>query len=80
MNVPSKGHPLAVVGLILNILFPGIGTLVIRKIGAGIIQLILWLVAALFALTGVGLIVAVPVYAGVWIWALILSIRAFSQV
>jgi len=74
MVTPSTKHPLRVLGLILNVLFPGIGSLILGKVLIGILQIVLWFVALGFALTGVGLVVAIPIYVIVWLWALITAI------
>ncbi len=71
----SSAHPNAVVALILNIFFPGVGTLVLGQTTPGIIQLVLWIVSIplMFILIGF------PLYLAVWIWALVLSIQSFSN-
>lgn len=59
------------VAIIVNIFFPGIGTLIVGKIGQGIAQLILFSIGVVFNFTIIGAIVGVPLCIGVWIWALV---------
>lgn len=71
----TRAHPQAAVGLILNLFFPGVGTLVLGKTTVGIIQLILWLISIPLAFVLIGW----PLYFGVWVWALIVSVQSFSN-
>ncbi|MFH1308354.1 MAG: hypothetical protein ABIH72_05885 [archaeon] len=68
---------LAVVALILNILIPGVGSLVGGKVKAGIWQLVLTIIGA-FVLIVVfylgALIIAVA-----WVWALVTGIKLVIQ-
>jgi len=75
----SVAHPNAILAIILNIFFPGVGTLVLGKTTAGIIQLVLWVVGFIFDLTVIGVVLGLPMYAAAWIWALVVSIQAFSS-
>ena len=59
------------VAIIINIFFPGVGTLIIGKIGQGITQIILTIIAAIMAATGFLSIIGIPLAIGVWIWALV---------
>lgn len=59
------------VAIIINIFFPGVGTLIIGKIGIGITQIILTIIGGAMAATGILSIVGIPLAIGVWIWALI---------
>lgn len=75
----GTAHPNAVVALILNIFFPGVGTLVLGMKTAGIIQLVFWILSIIFDLTLIGVIIGGPLYLAMWIWALVVSIQAFSN-
>ena len=70
-----QAHPMAVPGLILNIFFPGVGTLVIGQMTAGIIQLVLLVISIplMFILIGF------PIGFAAWVWALVVSIQSFSD-
>lgn len=57
--------------IILNIFFPGVGSLVIGKVGQGISQIILYILGIIFSITVVGVIIGVPLCIGAWIWGLI---------
>ena len=60
-----------IIAIIINIFFPGVGTLIIGKIGTGVIQIVLTIVAAILMATGVLSIVGIPLAIGTWIWALV---------
>jgi len=60
-----------VIAIIINIFFPGVGTLIVGKIGTGVIQLVLSIIAAVMIATGLLSIVGIPLAVGVWIWALV---------
>lgn len=57
--------------IIINIFFPGVGTLIVGKIGQGITQIILGIIGAVMAMTGVLAIIGIPLLIGIWIWALV---------
>lgn len=71
----SNKMPLAVTALVLNIFFPGLGTLIAGKINIGIWQLLIFLVGALFSLQLIGL----PLILAAWIWALVTSIQLIRR-
>jgi TM2 domain-containing membrane protein YozV len=74
-NTVGQGHPNAVLALVLNIFFPGVGTLVLGETKIGVIQLTLWLISIplLFVLIGF------PLSFGVWIWAIVTAAQSFSR-
>jgi len=51
-----------IIAFIINIFLPGVGTLLVGKIGTGIVQI---------AVTMVGWLIGGPLYFIVWLWALI---------
>jgi TM2 domain-containing membrane protein YozV len=57
--------------IIINIFFPGVGTLIAGKITQGIIQIILVIVAIILNLTVVLAIIGIPLGIGTWIWSLV---------
>ncbi len=65
-----------VLGVIVNIFVPGIGTMIVGKIGQGIAQLLLYIVGWIFCFTVVGAIIGVPLCIGVWIWAIVSAATA----
>ncbi|MBS3162519.1 hypothetical protein J4467_01220 [Candidatus Woesearchaeota archaeon] len=71
----NKG--LSVLSLLLNIvIWPGLGTLVSRKFGTGVLQMILSLVglALMYVMPAAMLIVLIA-----WIWALVSSVRIIME-
>jgi len=60
-----------VLGIIVNIFFPGIGTLIVGKIMEGIIQLLLLGLAAVLTFTLIGAVVGVPLAFVVWVWSIV---------
>lgn len=60
-----------VIAIIINIFFPGVGTLIVGKIGTGVTQIILTIIAVIMNLTAVLTIIGIPLAIGVWIWALV---------
>ncbi len=73
-NTARQGHPNAALGLILNIFFPGVGTIVLGQVGTGIVQLILGGIGFLLSFVLIG----IPLLVGVWIWAVVIGAQAFS--
>lgn len=67
----------AVLGLVLNVIIPGLGSLVSRRYFAGAWQLVLFIVA--FVLTQPLPNVAVIVWLGTLIWAIVTSIIAIKN-
>lgn len=57
--------------IIVNFFFPGIGSLIIGKTGAGVTQLILYVVGVFFTFTIIGAIIGIPMVLAAWIWGLV---------
>ena len=79
-----------VLGFIVNIFLPGIGTMVVGKVGTGILQFLLVLVAAFLTatallsitfLTATALlsIIGIPLGIGVWIWAMVSAATSLDK-
>jgi TM2 domain-containing membrane protein YozV len=60
-----------IAAIILNFFFPGIGSLVIGKIGSGITQLLLYIIGWFFTFTLIGAILGLPMILVAWIWGLV---------
>jgi hypothetical protein len=60
-----------VIGIIVNIFFPGVGTLIVGKISTGVIQIILSIIAGILIFTGFLSIIGMPMLIIVWIWSLV---------
>jgi TM2 domain-containing membrane protein YozV len=81
--VPYQSHlptavpppPQAMAGLILNLLLPGLGSMVAGKVGEGVAQLLLVLIG--FPLCFV--LVGIPIWVATWGWALSTSLRALHE-
>ena len=61
---------LAIVCLILNLILPGLGTIIGKRTVEGIIQLVLYVISIPLCFVVIGF----PLAIGVWIWAVIDSI------
>jgi hypothetical protein len=59
------------VAFIINIFLPGAGTILIGKIGIGIVQLALYGLAHLLTWTVIGALIGIPLIVIVWLWGLI---------
>jgi hypothetical protein len=70
---------MAIAGLIVNIFLPGIGTLMCGKIAQGIIQVCLGVLSLLLNLTIILAIFGIPLYFGVWIWAIVSAATAIER-
>ena len=73
ISPPTDGT--AVTALVLNILMPGVGSLVARRTSQGVVQLVLWLVSFPLCLVLIGF----PMMLGVWIWSLVTGIHILEE-
>lgn len=63
---------LKVAGFIFNIFFiPGLGTFFVGRPGQAVTQILLVIFGAIISLTGVGLVIGIPMIIGAWIWGLV---------
>jgi TM2 domain-containing membrane protein YozV len=62
---------LKVLGVIINLFWPGIGTLVVGKFVSGTIQAILTLIAWVLILSGIGAVIGIPMGLLLCIWSVI---------
>lgn len=67
------------VAIILNFFIPGVGSLVIGKTGAGVIQLIVYFVGLFLTLTLIGALIGAPMMLGAWIWGLVTAATHVDQ-
>ncbi|MBI5872137.1 hypothetical protein HZB88_03555 [archaeon] len=70
---------LAIVGLVINLFIPGLGSIIGGKTGAGVPQLIIAVIGWILCLTLIRAIVGVPLWAIAWIWALITGIGMVKE-
>jgi TM2 domain-containing membrane protein YozV len=78
-NVKKASEGTAVLGLIVNLALPGLGTIIAGKYDIGTIQLVLSLVGCFFTMTFIGAIIGLPLYLAMWIWALITGIKILKE-
>lgn len=57
--------------IILNVFFPGVGTIVAGKVGMGVGQLIMYVVGIVLIFTVIGVILGGPLMLAAWIWGLV---------
>ena len=65
-----------VLGVIVNLFFPGIGTIIVGKIVSGVVQFLLYAAAVALIATGVGALIGIPIAIVVWIWAIVSAATA----
>ena len=68
-----------IIGLIVNLFLPGLGTIIFGLTETGVIQLVLYLVGVFLMVSILGAIVGVPLMLAMWIWALVLSIKTLVK-
>jgi TM2 domain-containing membrane protein YozV len=73
--VKKVSGTVALAALILNMLIPGLGTLVAGETTVGTIQFVLFIAGILLAI----LVIGIAFIAGAWIWALITSISLVKK-
>ena len=57
------------ISLVISIVIPGLGTIMVGKIKLGVIQLVLFGIALFFLYTAVGVIISLPLYLVILVWA-----------
>ncbi len=60
-----------VIAVIANLVFPGVGTLIVGKTGSGVAQLLLFVIGSALTFTLIGAIIGIPMWIGAWIWGLV---------
>ena len=64
------------IAIIVNIFFPGVGTLIAKKNGAGAMQIILVIIAATLTATGILAIAGIPLYLVALIWSMVSVVKS----
>ena len=59
------------VAILINILAPGIGTLLVKKWWQATVQLLLVIFAVILTFTGIGAMLGFPIGLIAWVWAII---------
>jgi TM2 domain-containing membrane protein YozV len=62
---------LEVLGILVNLFFPGVGMLIVGKIGQGVTQLLLYILGLVLIFTVVLLIFGIPLCLDMWVWSLV---------
>ena len=65
-----------ILGVIVNLFFPGIGTIIVGKIVSGVVQFLLYAAAVALIATGLGALFGIPIAIVVWIWAIVSAATA----
>jgi TM2 domain-containing membrane protein YozV len=60
-----------ILGIVVSLFFPGVGTIIVGKIVSGVVQFLLYALAWALIATGVGALVGFPIAVVVWIWAIV---------
>jgi len=76
-KLPSKG--IAIAGLVVNLILPGLGTIVFRRNDIGIIQLVCSILGILFSFSLVGILIGLPLFLAMWVWALVVGIKRLKK-
>ncbi len=67
-----------IAGLIINIFFPGIGTIMAGKTTQGIIQIVLIIIGIICNLTLILAIIGIPLCFITWIWGIVSAATALE--
>jgi TM2 domain-containing membrane protein YozV len=57
--------------IIVNVFLPGIGTLIVGKIGEGIAQFVLWLIGVILVVTVLLSFIGVPLCIAMLVWSIV---------
>jgi len=77
-NKPA-GKRVLIAGLVVNLILPGLGTIIRGKYDKGTLQIILALAGLLFSITFAGVIIGMPLFAAMWLWALFDGIKSLKK-
>ena len=69
----------AIAGLLINLIAPGLGTIIIGKYDIGSVQLILLIIGLCFSAVA-GYAFGIPWFIAMWIWALVVSIKNLKEI
>ncbi len=73
ISPPTDGT--AVTALVLNLIIPGVGSLVAGRTSQGVVQLVMWVVSFPLCLVLIGF----PMLLATWIWALVSGIQILEE-
>jgi len=66
---------IAIAALIVNLILPGLGSIIARRTKEGTIQLVLTIISFPLMI----ILIGIPLYIGMWIWALVTSINLLQK-
>jgi TM2 domain-containing membrane protein YozV len=75
VHVSAPAEPTAVAAMVLNVIIPGSGSLVAGRIGVGLTQLLLWVIALPLCFVLIGF----PMLLAAWIWSLVTGIHILED-
>jgi TM2 domain-containing membrane protein YozV len=65
--------------IVTNIFIPGVGTLIVGKVGQGVAQILLYGLGIVLSFTVIGAIVGIPLVIGIWIWGIVVAANSDSK-
>ena len=68
---PHKPEPPRVLGVIINLFLPGVGTLIVGRMAEGVLQIVIDIVATILTFTVIFSPVALGMFIVVWLWGLV---------
>lgn len=71
------GVGVALAAFILNMMLPGLGSLIAKKTSEGVLQLVVYIIGAILVVLTVGFFGIIML--AVWIWALVTSIQTLKE-
>jgi TM2 domain-containing membrane protein YozV len=75
VHVSAPAEATAVAAMVLNVVIPGVGSLVAGRVGTGLTQLGLWIVGIPLCLVLIGF----PILLAAWIWSLMTGIHILDE-
>ena len=64
-----------VLAILLNVFFPGVGTIVAGRVALGIFQIIAYGIGVILTFTGIGAIIGIPIMFVIWIWGIVIAAK-----
>jgi TM2 domain-containing membrane protein YozV len=75
VNVSPPSDGTAVTAMVLNLIIPGVGSLVAGRTSQGVVQLVMWVVSFPLCLVLIGF----PMLLATWIWSLVTGIQILEE-
>lgn len=73
--ISGPADPTAVTAMVLNVILPGLGSLISGRTAVGVGQLVLWGVGFLLSFVLVG----IPIVIGAWVWSVVTGVRILEE-